>query len=312
MATITGTTTTYNIRGEAEDFQDVIYNVDPTATPVLSGAKKRKATATQHEWQEEALAAAATNAQVEGADAPTASNENTTVKSNYCQILKKTVVVSDTSIAVRTYGRKSELARQLVNRGLELMRDCELSVCSAQTATVGGGGVIEDGTGTGLGTARQMAGLLTQSDSSVTNTAGANRALTKAIINSVINNLATETGGRQAYNIVGRHNQIAKLDAMFTTGTSRQRDFASETKVVGAVDMIQTQFGIVSVIPDHFIGTNDLLLYDPDYVAWAELQPMHRVELARTGDAERWMIMKEGTIAALHSKRVGSIRAISA
>ena len=70
MAFQSNTLATYQAIGNREDLSDMIYRIDPTDTPFMSGAAKEKATAVLHEWQTQALAAAASNAQLEGDDLP--------------------------------------------------------------------------------------------------------------------------------------------------------------------------------------------------------------------------------------------------
>src|ERR1051326_8910106 len=70
MALPTNTFTTYSAAGNREDLSDMIYRVDPTDTPFMTGIEKAKATAVNHEWQTQALAAASgSNQQLEGDDA---------------------------------------------------------------------------------------------------------------------------------------------------------------------------------------------------------------------------------------------------
>ena len=72
MALPTNTFTTYSAVGNREDLSDMIYRIDPTDTPFMTGIEKTKATAVNHEWQTQALAPADnTNAQLEGDDATT-------------------------------------------------------------------------------------------------------------------------------------------------------------------------------------------------------------------------------------------------
>ena len=58
---------TYDAVGNREDLSDIIWNISPTATPFLSGITRNTATAVNHEWQTDSLAAPANNARVEGA-----------------------------------------------------------------------------------------------------------------------------------------------------------------------------------------------------------------------------------------------------
>ncbi len=47
--------------GNREDLSDVIYRIDPTDTPFMSAIERETATAINHEWQTQALAAASTS-----------------------------------------------------------------------------------------------------------------------------------------------------------------------------------------------------------------------------------------------------------
>ena len=58
----------YDQVGKAEDVSDIITDITPTDTvPFFSMIKSEKVNARVFEWQEDSLAAAANNAQVEGA-----------------------------------------------------------------------------------------------------------------------------------------------------------------------------------------------------------------------------------------------------
>ena len=58
MGLATNAFTSYSSIGNREDLTDVIYNVDPTDVPFMTGIEKVSATAVLHEWQTDALAAA--------------------------------------------------------------------------------------------------------------------------------------------------------------------------------------------------------------------------------------------------------------
>ena len=137
MAIATGTNITYGRVGNAEDVHDTIYDISPTETPVLTAAKRLKATATLHQWQVHSLAAAATNSQIEGDEATFASVAPTTMLGNYCNISRKTVVVSRTSDVVKKYGRGTEIGFIIKNQSKELKRDIELMLCGQQASTAG-------------------------------------------------------------------------------------------------------------------------------------------------------------------------------
>jgi hypothetical protein len=49
MALPTNTFTTYSAAGNREDLSDVVYRIDPTDTPFMTGIEKTKASAVNHE-----------------------------------------------------------------------------------------------------------------------------------------------------------------------------------------------------------------------------------------------------------------------
>src|ERR1700716_4150482 len=126
MALPTNTFTTYTAVGNREDLSDMIYRIDPTDTPFMTAIDKAKASAVNHEWQTQALAAANTaNAQLEGDDAAADATTPTVRLGNICQISRKVPQVSGTQQAVEHAGRDNEMAYQEMLKGLELKRDME-------------------------------------------------------------------------------------------------------------------------------------------------------------------------------------------
>ena len=104
------TYTSYDQVGLKEDVSDIITDITPTDTPMVSMIKTQKVHNRVYQYQTDALAAAASNAQVEGADPTMATLPATTMISGNTQILTKAFQISQTSDAVSTYGRAKETA----------------------------------------------------------------------------------------------------------------------------------------------------------------------------------------------------------
>src|SRR4030088_2875841 len=139
MAVPSNTFQTYQAIGNREDLSDVIYRIDPTDTPAMSAFEREKATAVNHEWQTQALAAVdTTNAQLEGDDASTNTTTPTVRLGNICQISDKVARVTGTQRAVEHAGRDDELAYQEMLKGLELKRDMETLLVGVNIAKVTG------------------------------------------------------------------------------------------------------------------------------------------------------------------------------
>src|SRR5580704_9375183 len=140
MTMPTNTFNSFIAIGNREDLADVIYRIDPTETPFLSGVEKAKATAVKHEWQTQALATAqTTNAVLEGDDVTADATTVTVRLSNIAQISRKVPQVTGTQQAVDHAGRGNEMAYQEMLKGLELKRDMEGSIIASTTGSTAGG-----------------------------------------------------------------------------------------------------------------------------------------------------------------------------
>ena len=128
MAQITNTYSQYDAKGEREDLSDIIYSISPTDTPMMSNIGKTKATGVFHEWQTDALAAAASNNhQIEGDEVAFNAMVPTARVGNRTQISRKAVIVSGTLEAVSKAGRNNEMAYQISKASKELKRDMAVS-----------------------------------------------------------------------------------------------------------------------------------------------------------------------------------------
>ncbi len=291
---------TYTAIGQREDLSDVIYNISPTDTPIMSSVGKSKATAVYHEWQTDSLAAATTNnAAVEGDDATDATMSPTTRLGNYTQIVQKTIKISGTLDAVDKAGRKSEKAYQLAKASAEIKRDIETIISANQGRSAGNSS-----------TARKMGALLSwiTTNSSVgtsgadpttigvsTRTDGTARSFTETILKDVIQQVYS-SGGNPKVLMVGAYQKQA-VSAF--AGIAAQRYMAPSnepTTIIGAADVYMSDFGTVSVVPNRFMRTRDALVLDPEYAALAYLRPFATNELAKTGDSEKTQILAELTL----------------
>ena len=121
-------------KGNREDLSDRIYMIDPEETPLLTMSKKVRATGTRHDWVSDALTAAATNEQYEGALYATRTMVAKTRYDNMCQISFIPYEVSKTQEAVSKVGLKSEFSYQALKAMKELKRDVNLDLWQNVTA----------------------------------------------------------------------------------------------------------------------------------------------------------------------------------
>lgn len=293
-------TNTYTGAGIAEDYQDVIFDISPEDTPFVSMCKRSKAGQTYHQWQTDVLAAAGANRAIEGDDASFATLAPTTVVGNYQQISRKTVQISNTYDVVRKYGRKSEVAYQLMKAGKELKRDIEYALVRNQASSAGG-----------QGTARSTASI----ESWLTNYKIATGSTTGTTVGFSGGTVAAPTDGTQvtfieadlksALQLAWEDGGDPRMILMTATNKSRFASFAgiatkyneikgtSQGIITGAADMYVSDFGNHTVKLDRFMRDQAVLCIDPDYVGLSTLRPMEKTELAKTGDSTKWLMTVE-------------------
>jgi len=297
MAMPTNTFATYEAIGNREDLSDVIYRIDPTDTPFVTGIEREKATAVNHEWQTQALAAAdTTNAQLEGDDAATTATTPTVRLGNVCQISYKVPRVTGTQRAVEHAGRDDELAYQEMLKGLELKRDMEAILVGTNQAKVTGNDT----------TARKTASVLSWIKSNTSKGAtGSQRAFTEANLKSVLQSI-WNAGGKPDMIMVGGFNKQAF--SSFTGRATPIEDVGSK-KIVAAVDVYESDFGRLKVVPNRFQRARDVLVLQMEMwaVAYLNGRRMVSIPLARTGDSERRQMLSEYSLVARNEKSSGGV-----
>lgn len=317
MAQPAATFSTYDSIGEREDLEDIIYDISPTDTPFLSNAGRIKAKGVFHEWQTDALAAAAANKHIEGNDATGSTATATTRYGNYCQISQKTIVVSGTQEVVSKAGRDSELKYQIAKRGKELKRDMEYALTQNQATAAGSdataralgslegwlfsvaGNVVD---GTGGTTPAYSSGVSAPTDASSTNTA----TLTEANLKSVIQSCWTD-GGDPKMIMVGPYNKTKVSGFAGIATLYKDVPGKSQATIIGAADVYVSDFGEHMVVPNRFQRDRTVFVLDMDYWKVATLRPIQQNPLAKTGDAEKRQMLVEYTLVAANPNSSGKV-----
>lgn len=300
MAIVTNTFTTFDAKGIREDLSNVITNIAPEETPYSSNIGRETVSNSLYEWQTDTLASAAANKQLEGDDVTSFDAVTATVRlQNYAQISRKTIVLSATEEVVNKAGRRSELAYQIAKRGSELKRDQEFTMLNGAVAAAGN-------TTTARGTASLQAFIKTNYDMQ---TNGANpsyttlpnsartdgnvRTFTETILKNVIQQVWT-AGGTPKILMTGPVNK-QRVSGFSGIASSRFNieGGARPATIIGAADIYVSDFGNVQVVPNRFQRERDAFVIDPEYAKMTVLRPYQQVELAKTGDAEKRMLIVE-------------------
>jgi hypothetical protein len=262
MALITNTITRYDYTlSVREDLSDVIYNISPVDVPFQSNIGRDKASQTFTEWQTDTLAAATTtNAQLEGDDLAKAANE-----------LKRDLEKIMTSLQVAVVGNNT-VARK--------------------TAALGGWIITNYTPGTGTVAAAPVMSSGSDGYPATAAVAGTATVLTEARLKTAIQNVWTQ-GGSPDFVMTGPFNKT--VISTFSGIATRFRDVPAgrQAQIIGAADVYVSDFGTVNIVPNRFQPETSVYLIDKSMAAVSYLRPYQSVPMAKTGDADKTLLIVE-------------------
>ena len=275
----------------------------------MSAIGKEKATGTSHDWQTDALATAAANAQIEGDEVAFLAVNPTKRISNSTQISRKSVIVSGTQDTVNSAGRNNELAYQISKSSKELKRDMEHVLCANQSFNVGAAGTARLSSGlaswiqtnaVAIGANGAVGGTATPG---IARTDGTQRVFTEALLKETVKK-TWESGGDPSMIMLGSFNK-QKLSGF--TGGSTKMTQADDKKLVNAIDIYESDFGSMTVVPNRFSRNRDVFVLEPDMWAVAYLRDFKLMDLAVTGDAQKKAMLAEYTLVSKNEAANGAV-----
>ena len=333
MAVIANTFETYQAKGIREDLSDLISDISPTTTPFQSNIGSRDADNTYFEWQTDSLATASGTPVIEGADLSSFTAVTPTVRlGNYCQINMVDFIISGTEQRVDKAGRASEIGYQAAKAAKELKRNVEVAallngvgavVGATNTARVTAGfpcWLKTNETSTNV-TAPSYSGSTPTGAAQVWKAFGTPTAFTEAMLKTTMQECYAN-GGEPSMLMGGPFNKT-QVSAFSGIASSRYNvDGAEPSVIIGAADIYVSDFGNLSVVPNRFFtsvidaGAGSLMnnwafLIDPDEVKIANLRPYTIETLAKTGDADKRMVLQEWGLQVNNEKAHGVIAAIT-
>lgn len=316
MAQVSNTYETYDAVGNREELADRIYQIDPEETPFISLIGRKSVVSTHPEWQTDTLATpVTTNQQPEGNDWSYDAITPTTRVGNYTQISDKKIIISRTQEKTSKAGRKSELAREIAKKGVELRTDMEVSLLSNNASSAGSGDGATNRTAGGfrawlasnddMGAGGSSGGFNTGTGVVDAATNGTQRAFTKAIMDAVI--LSTyNAGGSPTSVIVSPYVKTVFstfLDDANVVPLRRPAPSGSkQASLLAAADMYQSDFGTLAIIPNRQMAragaavARNAFFVDPKMVSMGVFDDIQLVKPAKTGDAEKRVLVTEYTL----------------
>jgi hypothetical protein len=188
----------------------------------------------------------------------------------------------------------------MAKRGAELKRDMETIALSGNTASAGatdgarltaplGSWVKSNTTHTDGGDPVYVSGV-----PSAARTDGTTRTFTETVLKNVIQQVWVSGGDLRILMVDAIQKQLVSA---FSGVVTRNFDMSNvdprPTAIIAAADVYVSDFGILRVIPNRFQRAKDGWLIDFEYVGIAHLRPFQTIRLAKTGDAEKRMLLVE-------------------
>jgi hypothetical protein len=284
-------TYTYDDNARREDLLDIITNISPRETQLLSGLGTSKAKDILHQWLTDTLATASANAHVEGVDATYPDTTDPTRLTNFCQIFRKGISVSDTEREINAAGFSDRLTYEVTKKLRELKNDIEYAITRGSLACGSGSA------------ARQLKGikywLLSNNYSNISGT-----TLTEALLNHYMGLVWTDGVD---VNAIYCPLKIKQTISAFTSGATKYVEL-NDKRLVNAVDVYESDTTNlpVKLFKHRYISTSDdgtyhdLVGINEDYFKVAYLRMPQERELAKTGDATNKEVIAELTLECLH------------
>lgn len=299
MAIITNTYETYDATNIPEEVDPKIFRIAREETPIYSSAKFKKTSSESPEWQTQALAAAATNAKVQGDEFTIDARTPTVRVKNRVQILDKVISLTGTHQAVAHYNTvDNEMTYQETLAAVELKRDCEFAIVQNVASVAGSTGVagklggIESwiSTNASRGTGGAGTGYNSGTGLTVAPTDGTQRIFTQGLLVDSMQAM-WEAGARPDMIQMGGFNkrQMSSFQGVTTRITEDKKS------INGTVDFYESDFGKIRAMLNPQVRTRTVLLLDMSKIAILNLRPMQKQKLAKLHDSDEKVMLTEFT-----------------
>ena len=318
MAVPSETLLSYGTVGIREDLSDVIYDVAPDETPLLSTLDQATAKQKTHEWQTDTLdTPSADNEFLEGDDfAGTAANVTTRLN-NILQISKKEPVVSGSNESYDAAGRGSEMEYQIVQKGRALKTDIEKSMFANKAKNAGNASTARIAAGIPAwltsNTDFDAGGADPTGDGSDTRTdSGTTRAFAETQFTGVLESIF-DSGGNPDQCFLAASKKTTS-NAFVGAATEKNIDVGTRT-VINVVAVYESDFSTsgIAMIPSRHVRSRDVIIVENQFLGFATAPGRNMVdeELGKTGDNTKHQLICEWTLEMRNEAAHGGVYDLS-
>ncbi|PWE57138.1 head protein [Metarhizobium album] len=318
MAVITNTVRTSNATTNKETLADVVSRIDPEDTPIYTMLPKGSAEGIHPEWITDSLEAPGDNAREEGEEYTFDKADPPVRPGNYTQIFRKDWIISGSQEAASEAGNVLKRKYQKAKKGVGIRKDVEFSILSNTPSQAGvvrrSGGLptwITSNVSRGSGGANGgfVGGVTTPA------TNGMQRAFTKTLMDGVMQQ--GFNNGAKFKKVVGSsYIKSVFVSIMSDANVAPFRysvDSGEGNTMVATADYYEGPFGKVMVEPNVVQSASPTLarnvfFIDPEFASWLWFRKIQEdKEVAKTGDADKGVIIGEGCLKVANEKGLGIV-----
>jgi hypothetical protein len=317
MAVYDNTFSTTNAVGNREELSDVVSRITPEDTPIYSYIQKGSCKSVHPEWETDELAAPAENIRQEGEQYTFGEVTPPERMGNYTQIMRKTWIISGTQEVVDEAGNVQKRRYQKLKKGVEIKKDVELAIVTNNASVAGAtrefGGLpswIETNVNREAGGSN--GGFNSGTSLTVAATNGSQRAFTKVILDDVMKQ-GYEEGANFRHFVCSPYVKSVFVTFMSDTNVASFR-YAVEggkgNSIVANADVYEGPFGKIMVHPNRVMTTaataRNGFFIDTEFLKFLWLRKIQEdKDVAKTGDADKGVIIGEGTLKVSNEKGLG-------
>lgn len=284
----------YDDAANRESLLDMIENISPKETQLLSGLGRSKATAVRHEFLTDTLKTPAHNAYVEGVDASYPAPTNPTRLVNYTQIIRVGYSISDTEKAALQAGFNDRVSYEDSKGFAAWKNDAEFAVMRASLVCGSGSA------------ARSMRGIknFINSGTGPNYTSASGVTLTESLLNDRLQDV-WDNGYEIDAIYVPMY--LKRKISGFSSNTTRNVN-ADDKRLVQSIDVYQADAAkLVKLFAHRYVRVSGDTNYDivgiqEDKFRIAYLRTPTIRENAKTGDATNKEAVGEFTLECLTPK----------
>lgn len=284
---------TYMDTGRREDLLDILGDVSPDETPLLTLFATSTAKGTLHEWMKHNVSRpTSVSSDVEGADTTFSDLTQPTRENNITQIIKQPVMVSRTERRVNVATMGDPYAFQKADNLRILKMKMEYAILNAAKASGASG------------SARQMNGIDAFITTNVT-ARNSGTSFSETELNDIVSDVWTNVDPDKIFDMVLCTFKIKQAIAGFSGNSTRFID-ATERRLVKDVLVYDSAGGSHRIFAHKDVrndaGSTTVYALREDLYRVAYLDKPMFEELAKTGDADKGHWVTEFTLESLEER----------